>query len=235
MSLLLLGTVVLLVLIAAGRGYVNTDPRKLSHGLRKVGGGVAIAAGLYFSALGREIIGLPLVVIGGSLLGRDVLSSFWPGLGAQRPGGATLRSSHLEMMLDRGTGRLGGRVTAGTFSGRTLDTLSPAELAALSRELAAADPQGSRLLKAYLDRRNAAGGEDLHGDPRGGRRQAAGHAAMTEQQAYEILGLEAGADAEEIRRAYRALMKKLHPDQGGSTYLAAQVNAAKDLLLRQHR
>jgi DnaJ-domain-containing protein 1 len=91
-------------------------------------------------------------------------------------------------------------------------------------------------LAAYFDGGRAARGENAQGDADTGfpTRPAPG-SKMTEQEAYQVLGLQPGAGMTEITRAHRSLIKKLHPDQGGTTYLAARINEAKDVLLRSHR
>ena len=90
-------------------------------------------------------------------------------------------------------------------------------------------------LAAYFDGRGTGRREHAQSDAdtRFGAQPAAG-SKMTEQEAYQILGVARGANTE-ISRAHRSLMKKLHPDQGGTTYLAARINEAKDVLLRSHR
>ena len=138
----------------------------------------------------------------------------------------------IEMQLDHATGDLNGIVLAGPLEGRALDTLTRPDCLALYALARSDDPDGARLLETYLDRRFAGWREatQSQGDPRG----SGGAGAMTPEEAYQVLGLPQGAGAEDIARAHRALMKKLHPDHGGSTSLAARVNQAKDALLRRH-
>jgi DnaJ-domain-containing protein 1 len=140
------------------------------------------------------------------------------------------------MTLDHDTGRMEGTILRGRFAGMRLEELGPADLLVLLRECRAEDEEGARLLEAYLDRvhpewRDELAGERAGGASGGGARSTSGD--MSVDEAYAILGLAAGADAEAIKEAHRRLMVKLHPDHGGSDYLATKINRARDVLLHR--
>ena len=151
------------------------------------------------------------------------------------PGSSSqVESRYLRMSLNHDTGEMDGKVLQGRFEGRRLRTLSEQELKYLYQECLIQDEESAALLQAYLERTY---GEDWY------RRTGTSHkqynysndtsdsSKMSRTEAFEILGLTPQASREEIIEAHRRLIQKLHPDHGGSTYLAARVNQAKDLLL----
>ena len=135
----------------------------------------------------------------------------------------SVETAFLSMTLHHDSGRMTGSVKAGQFSGRDLAALDLPELLTLLEECRATDPDSVALLEAWLDRTHP----DWHAEP-----AAAPHSGtMTRAEALEILGLAEGADEDAIRAAHRRLMRSAHPDQGGSAWLAARINAARDFLL----
>lgn len=232
MGPIILGVVVLLVLLWAMHGFARVDPKTLAQVLRKSGGVAALAGAVFLTARGQVGLAVPLGFAGLSLLG-------WvPGMASlgkrmTKSSGQTsqVRSDFVEMELDHDTGAMRGRVLKGRMEGVTLDALDVAALMSLLPEF---DEESRALLMAYLDRREPAWREHADAGAAAGPGDV-NSGKMTEEEAYQILGVEPGASAADIGRAHRALMKKLHPDQGGSTYLAARVNQAKDLLLKRHR
>jgi hypothetical protein len=236
---LLIGAAVLFVLWWVGKNYSAASPKVLAKVVRQVGGIATLALAAFLVFRGRLDVAIPVGGFGAYLLGvRGFALPGWAQRTRTTPGAQSrVRSALLEMTLDHDTGALAGHVLAGPFEGRTLDELDEPQLAELATLCLRSDPDGSRLLEAYLDRRFPGRRETAQDDADAGPHRGGGRdsGAPTEQEAYEILGLQPGAGQDEVRRAHRALMKKLHPDQGGSTYLATRVNQAKDILLNRHR
>ena len=231
---LLLGVVVLILLLWAVNAFSKADPKQAARLLRYIGGVAALIFALFLLLRGEIGLAVPVGAVGLGWLGWLTL---WPasfgGRTQKRPGQVSrVRSAFLEMELDHDSGAMRGRILAGRYAGYALDALDPQTLIDLIGEI---DNDSRQLLMAYLDRREPRWREHAQGDAGAGQASSATRGKMTEEEAYQILGLQPGAGAQEIGRAHRSLMKKLHPDQGGSTYLAARVNEAKDVLLRSHR
>ncbi len=230
-----IGLILLFLLLSAIKQFARMDASAAARLVRH-GGGVLgfIGAGLLLLR-GRFGIASALAGMAATFAGWRPKTVGWttsPSAGARAGQTSKARSAMLEMRLDHRSGIMAGTVLAGAFSGRALGSLSRPELLVLRAELARDDPDGVSLLEAYLDRRFA-GWRDADEGQRNRRRSGGASGAMTRGEAYEILGLPEGAGATEIIRAHRALMKKFHPDHGGSTALAARVNQAKDVLMQR--
>jgi hypothetical protein len=229
------GLVILGVLLLLGRAFIASDPRALVRTLRYLVGGTLLFFGFIFLLAERWGLALPLAAAGISALALGRIGPIDLG-GVRRTAGtrSTVRSRFLEMVLDHDTGAMTGTIQSGTFAGRALDDLEETSLRRLYAELAD-DAESLRLFEAYLDRRQPGWREDVEGDRDTGPRRPADSGAMTDEEAYKVLGLPPGAGEADIRAAHRRLMLGVHPDQGGSTFLAAKINEAKDRLLGQHR
>jgi hypothetical protein len=232
MQSVLVGIVAVFLVYWLMHKYVRANPTGMTWLVQRASGLIALIAGVLITLRGGLALGVPLGLLGMGMLGWTRGVSFLPGwMGGPSPV-SRQRTAFIEVAFDHVTGAMRGRVIAGRRAGADLDALDDATLDALMAEM---DPPSRQLLMAYRDRRRAGRREYAQGGADARQRGAPSSGKMTEEEAYKFLGLEPGAGAEEIGQAYRALMKKLHPDQGGPTYLAARINEAKEVLLRRHR
>ena len=214
--------------------FVNADPARLARGLKVTGIVIAVAAVATLAISGRlAALLMPLAMLMPLLIRvRSILDRYRPPTGSQT---STVNTAFLRMMLDHDTGSMEGTILRGRFSGMRLEELAMADLLLLLRECRAEDEEGARLLEAYLDRLHPDWRDELAGERassgRGSARPSSGD--MTVDEAYAILGLSPGADPEAVKEAHRRLMVKLHPDHGGSDYLATKINRARDVLLHR--
>ncbi len=246
MVTLIAGALLLLLGLYALKLWTKASPRALATALYKIAGYLMLGGAAFSLVTGRFAAAVPLAMLGAGLLAQvngGGIGGWFSGLfgqgrftGSRTPRVSRVSSPVFEMELNHDTGILTGRVIAGPRAGVSLDDLAVPELLALRGGL---DAQSLALIEAYLDRRAPAWREDSQTNAGGrsgsGNNMSARNSAMTEEEAHQILGLEPGAGEAAVRTAHRALMKKLHPDHGGSSYLAARVNQAKDVILNKHR
>ena len=241
MPVLLIGLLALIVVVYGLRLLGRASPAQVAEAIRNGGGVLALAAALFLLLRGRLAFaaglgGLSLYFFTGERFSWKKFADF---IGEKRRArqSSRVRTLFLAMTLDHVSGDVDGDVLAGPFAGQKLSALSREQCFQLHSDCLASDVNSARLLETYFNRRFAGwrAADQSDANTRGdgtGRRSGAGE--MSEQEAYQTLGLRAGASAEEIIRAHRSLMKERHPDHGGTTDDAARINQAKDRLLRRH-
>jgi hypothetical protein len=237
MGYLIAGAATFAILLTLARAFANAEPRSLVLGARYGLGAIVILVGLLLLFTGRWGLGGIVIAAGVQAMSTGRIGPFNLGgsSSVRRAGtGSTVRTDWLEMRLDHDSGAMSGAVRRGEFAGRSLDDLNEIQLMKLAAAVAGI-ADSAALLEAYLDRRIPGWREDVEGDRNARPGGAANAGAMTNKEAYEVLGLLPGATEAQIRAAHRRLMKAVHPDQGGSTFLAAKINQAKDRLLDNHR
>lgn len=233
---------ILLAIYFALRWFMRSNPTDVSRTLRRAATALIIGAIIFLAATGRLHWIFALIASIFAFLPRLLpLLRYIPLLGGliayiKRKRAAAAPSTgqrskvetrFLRMTLDHDTGAMNGEILEGQFKGQQLGNLPLDQLLILYKEYRVQDEQSAALLQTYLDRVHGEKWRDTIGETA----PPVATVKMNRDEAYEILGLASGAGEQEIIAAHRRLMQKLHPDRGGSNYLAAKINQAKDLLL----
>ncbi|MGE3335459.1 MAG: DnaJ domain-containing protein [Rhodospirillaceae bacterium] len=244
MGPLLLGVAVVVAIYFLLKWYSDADVKQVKSSAKWIGASVLILGIVVLAGTGRlgAAMGLLMAFFAWAWRVFHMVSSmrqftgmfrsfgFGRGFGAG-PGSANashVTSAFLNMTLDLSSGAMDGEVTAGRARGRRLSQMPLADLMKLLNEVAS-DADSVNLLEAFLDRGHPDWRETQGPGPSA---PPATSGSMSRDEALRILGLKDGAGPEEVKTAYRKLMAQLHPDRGGSDYLAAKVNQAKDFLLK---
>ena len=227
--------VVGLVIVFGGwwllKSFANAQPAQIRGLTRKVAGGALMAVSGFLALRGAMNVAMPLFVLGLGMFGQQMV--FPNGMPWNRKSAgqrSKVSTSLLAMELDHDSGTMDGEVLKGPLKGRTLASLSLEEAKQLHADCASSPDQSRALLEAWVERvrpewRGQWNAQDATAA------SATSH-RMTKKEALAILGIKDGASSEDVRAAHRRLMKTVHPDLGGSDYLAAKINEAKEFLLQ---
>ena len=229
--MLVLGVALLVGGYMLARWYVQAEPKQLVRFVRWLALGLGVLFVVFVFVAGRwswlpgvAIIALPWI---SRMRALSAIAKNARGPSAGQT--SEVETEFLRMSLNHDTNEIDGEVLVGTQRGRRLGAMSMADLLDLWHE-SASDEQSRAVLESYLDRVHGAAWRE-HASERQAPGSRAKGAPMSKEEAYEILGITAQASETEIEQAYRRLMLKMHPDQGGSDYLAAKINQAKEVLL----
>jgi hypothetical protein len=233
MPYVMLGLVGIVALVMLAKAFVAANPTSLAQGLRWAAVGVAVLGVGALAAAGRiSLAPIVLPILYPLLRSRLPRWLGGSGGGAARPPTpgqtSSIRTDFLELALDHDTGVLSGQVLRGQFRGQRIEALDHTALIALWRETTGADPQSARLVETCLDR----GFPDWRDDAEAADDPPSGRGKLSREEALRVLGLTGAPTPSQIAEAHRRLMMTNHPDHGGSDYLAAMINEAKEVLTR---
>lgn len=242
MPYLLLGLALLGGFLLIVKWFVEADPRALTSALKWLAIAGIVVVTMYLAvtgrlgwALGSAMVLMP--VAARLYRAQRTMKNYARAAGMGSSGRTTdVKTRYLRMVLDHDSGAMDGEVREGPFVGRRLSDLAPRQLLQLLEVVTASDAELARVLEAYLDRAHPDWRSDAHarqsdGDFGDDRRAPTESVSMNREEAYEVLGLAPGASDADIKAAHQRLIASLHPDKGGSNYLAAKINQARQVLL----
>ena len=237
----ILGLGLFIGLIFLSHWYSRANPTAVFKTIKFIGLGVLICVALFFLFTGRFVLVLAALpfVIPFLLRSRALLSRLKAAAGGSKGQASEVVTRFLRMKLDHDSGDMNGLILSGAQEGSWLSELPLVVIEQLYRVYVLEESKSADLISAYAERRF--GTEWTCGESSESSGHTAGQSTdnvsplngtMDRKSALEILGLDETASKDDIRDAHRKLMQKLHPDHGGNTYLATQINRAKDTLLK---
>ncbi len=239
MALLILGLAVMIGLILAMNWFVSANPKTvikvLKWGLLGLFGVIVLflfISGRFAWALWALPALLPWIMRARMVTRTAKNFSRMAGRPTQTGEASSVTSKYLEMELDHDSGDMNGYVRTGKHAARQLSGLNAEQLIELYEFYQSDDIESARLLAAYLDRTHPDWRDEGEGyDHQDEQRSSSPNSQMDRAEALRVLGLEDPVDNAEIKSAYHRLIGSMHPDRGGSAYLTAKINEARDFLL----
>jgi len=231
---LILGILILITIVLILKWFVSADSKSVLRVFKWFFIIFGSVLGLFFIFSGRlswVFIGIPvlfpiLMRIRAVMNLYKVFSRFNGSKGKSFSSGtSSVRTETLDMSLNQETGEMKGEINKGPFKGSTIESLSQEDLFNLVRYCSKNDREAAQVLEAYLNR------IDPGWQSRFENTREDMPSTIDREQAFKVLGLNSESTNQEIKAAYHKLIASLHPDRGGSAYLAAKINEAKDILL----